>query len=394
MISKVEPCKVGNDNYARLANYIADTGHDGEKSLLHWCVGCADDDYLFSIQEVKDTQAINERTTKNKTYHLIVSFRPEDEPKLTPETFKAIELYFAKALGFEEHQRHCGVHKNTDNLHMHMAYNMIHPEKFTRHEPYRDFFKRDQVCREVELEFGLTVDNGRGQKQTMLEVGAAKMEAHTGHQSFESYAKSHKEQIMQSVATATSWEDVHKALSAYGMEILPHGNGLVIRDRSNPKKAKYAMKASVLDRSFSKKKLEERFGAYAKAQEKYQAERVYDTYTPREYSSENKASYADYKKQMLERKEALDSIQKDYEDKRKSLDEKWEVNREKIRNSGLEARAMRRLFRLAKKKEFQERYELKGEVFMQRASVKEKFPHTSWAKYKENVNGNTIAYER
>ena len=82
------------------------------------------------------------RTTREKTYHLIVSFRPEDEAKLTPETLKEIELEFAKSLGFEEHQRHCGVHKNTHNLHMHVAYNMIHPEKLARHEPFRDFRTR------------------------------------------------------------------------------------------------------------------------------------------------------------------------------------------------------------------------------------------------------------
>ena len=69
---------------------------------------------------------------------MLISFRPEDEARLTPEILNAIELRFADALGFGEHQRHCGVHQNTNNLHMYVAYNMIHPEKLTRHEPYRD----------------------------------------------------------------------------------------------------------------------------------------------------------------------------------------------------------------------------------------------------------------
>ncbi len=126
MISTRIPCKLENDNYGRLASYIADASHQGEKSLMSWCAGCwAGDDYELAMQEVADTQALNTRTTQPKTYHLVISFRPEDESKLTPEVFKAIEERFAQALGLSEHQRHCGVHVNTENLHMHIAYNMF-----------------------------------------------------------------------------------------------------------------------------------------------------------------------------------------------------------------------------------------------------------------------------
>ena len=126
MISKKVGISPKNDNYARLAEYIADAGHEGEKSLMHWCAGClGDDDYRDGIAEAMDVQAMNTRTKQSKTYHLVISFRPEDEAKLTPEVFKAIEERFAAALGYTEHQRHCGVHKNTANLHMHIAYNMI-----------------------------------------------------------------------------------------------------------------------------------------------------------------------------------------------------------------------------------------------------------------------------
>lgn len=93
-----------------------------EKCLFCWSAGCwAGDDYDLAIQEVLDTQALNTRTGKEKTYHLVVSFRPEDESCLTEETLKEMERRFAEVLGLSEHQRHCGVHVNTDNLHMHVA---------------------------------------------------------------------------------------------------------------------------------------------------------------------------------------------------------------------------------------------------------------------------------
>ncbi len=96
-----------------------------KSALWAWCEGMlGGDDYTEGIAEAKDVQARNIRAA-NKTYHLVISFRAEDEAKLTPEVYKAIEGQFAVALGYADHQRHCGVHQNTANLHMHVAYNML-----------------------------------------------------------------------------------------------------------------------------------------------------------------------------------------------------------------------------------------------------------------------------
>jgi hypothetical protein len=53
----------------------------------------------------------------------MASFRPEDEDKLTPQVLEEIETMLADALGFSGHQRHCGGHVNTNNMHLHVAYN-------------------------------------------------------------------------------------------------------------------------------------------------------------------------------------------------------------------------------------------------------------------------------
>ena len=67
---------------------------------MHWCAGCiADDDYNLAIEEVLATQNLNSRSQKNKTYHLMISFRPEDKSKFNPKIFKDIEREFASALG-------------------------------------------------------------------------------------------------------------------------------------------------------------------------------------------------------------------------------------------------------------------------------------------------------
>lgn len=126
MISKRIGIAPQNDNYARLATYIAAADNKEEKALMSWCAGClGGNGYAEGIAEAAHVQGMNTRATGAKTYHLVVSFRPEDETRLTQEDFMAMEERFAAALGWSGHQRHCGVHKNTGNIHMHIAYNML-----------------------------------------------------------------------------------------------------------------------------------------------------------------------------------------------------------------------------------------------------------------------------
>jgi hypothetical protein len=260
MISKRIHCKVENDNYGRLANYIADASHAGEKALASWCAGTySGDDYNLAIAEVLATQELNTRSTKEKTYHLVVSFRTEDEGKLTPDDYKAIEKRFAEALGLADHQRHCGIHKNTDNLHMHIAYNLIHPESLSRHEPFRDYKKRNALCRELEKEYGIAIDNGIAEQNAVkLSDQANKIEALKGEESFEGYVLRHHDSIMHGIEKAKSWSDVHEALATFSLELKTKGNGFIIKNQQG----KQSMKASKLDRRMSCLSLTKYFGAF------------------------------------------------------------------------------------------------------------------------------------
>jgi hypothetical protein len=195
MISRHISIRPQNDHYRRLASYIAAIGayaDQKEKPALTWCAGCQEgQDYAEGISEVEDTQALNTRARNNKTYHLVVSFRPEDAAKLTPEALREIEQRFAAALGLAEHPRHCAFHTDTQNPHVQVAYNLIHPEKLTRHEPFRDYSARDALCRELEKEYGLSVDNGREQGRAQSNERAVAVEAQRGEQSFVSYYWEH-----------------------------------------------------------------------------------------------------------------------------------------------------------------------------------------------------------
>lgn len=49
MIATRKDRKPENDNYRKLAEYIADTKNEGEKVLMYWSAGCGFSDYLAGI---------------------------------------------------------------------------------------------------------------------------------------------------------------------------------------------------------------------------------------------------------------------------------------------------------------------------------------------------------
>lgn len=259
MISTKQPSpKPRNDNYARLANYIADASHEGEKCLMAWSAGCmAGDDFQLGISEVLATQDCNTRTKKEKTYHLIVSFRPEDEAKLTEKDFKEIEERFAEVLGFEDHQRHCGIHNNTANPHMHVAYNMIHPEKKTRHAPYYDYWKRDELCRKLEKEYDIAIDPGRKQRK----------ELHC-------YLTDRKERILPAVKAAQSWEHVHATMALYGLQMTCKEDVQLTPFEGVGRGCRVA--GVEIHTSLSKTALEERLGAFETKKNFYQTMEAFE----------------------------------------------------------------------------------------------------------------------
>ena len=378
MISRRVPQQPENDNYRRLARYIAAADHHNEKSYMSWCAGCLGDDYALGIQEALDTQAMNRRSSKEKTYHLIVSFRPEDEARLTPEVFKAIEEEFAKELGFAEHQRHCGVHKNTNNLHMHVAYNMIHPERLIRHEPYRDFRKRDQVCRKLERRFGLAIDNGRGVQKDgpQLHDLAAMVEAHTGQESFERYAKDRRGIILESLDHASSWEDLQGSLSRAGMRIAPHGNGLVLQDVHNERRA---VKASAVDREMSMARLAKKFGPYVAAQGLYPEEERYKA-KPLHRGAERGELYQEYQAGRESWLAALDTVATERNAKIEALRARWESQRRGIRQQFV-GREQRHLLKASRFREIEERLGIQQVARAEQKQVRAETPYSSWTDY-------------
>ncbi|WP_119309769.1 TraI/MobA(P) family conjugative relaxase [Cohaesibacter haloalkalitolerans] len=243
-----------------LIRYIADAKEKGEKLESFWMTNCDAGTELkdidFAIIEINATQGMNQTSKADPNYHLVVSFAEGEKPDI--DVLKDIEKEFADALGFSDHQRVIGTHKNTDNFHMHIMFNKVHPETLKMHTPYRDYKILQETCMVLEKRYGLRPEKGREEKKERINSRAQDMEGFTWEKSFSTFLKERKDLLIKMRETSSSWADFHEKLDRLGVSIKARGNGLVFVENQSGTREK----ASIVDRSFSKAALEKTFGPF------------------------------------------------------------------------------------------------------------------------------------
>jgi hypothetical protein len=240
----------------KLGQYVLDDPHAGEKVAWAHATNCHADDLGIAVKEIMATQALNKTARTDLNYHLVVSFPAGERP--TREQLENIEQELCDAIGMGDHQRIAAVHQNTDNWHMHVAINRVHPQTLRAIEPHQDYPKMQAACIELEIKHDLTRDNHGRAAERSLRGKAADMEAHSGRISFARWmAENAAAPIIARSAAARSWSDLHAAMADYGLVIKPRGAGLIISADDRVR-----IKASAIDRSLSIKALTDRFGPY------------------------------------------------------------------------------------------------------------------------------------
>jgi len=373
-----------NDNYRALALYVAGIGEVNDKVLTKWTAGCQIDDFYGDLKEVEAVQAKNTRSRKNKTYHLMVSWRPEDQAKLTPEIFQAIEREFAAALGLGEHQRQAGVHQNTDHIHLHVAYNLIHPEKYTRQSPFRDFVALNRVCRAMEEKYGLVVDNGleeqNGQAKPKVLTKVKSIEAQSGRESLFSYVQRHKPELAAALGTAENWAETHASFLKYGLALKPAGNGLAIKDSFG----KHSVKASDMERSWSKASLEKRFGPFElPPPDLLKTVKVIETYTaaPLLKGPETDKLYAVFQEEMRQRKVALEAVALENRRRYEELLASWRKKRQELKKLPMFKRDRRGVEEELRCRAGENLNCLREATRARRQAIRAALPYTTWKAY-------------
>ncbi|MEQ9345663.1 MAG: TraI/MobA(P) family conjugative relaxase [Thalassospira sp.] len=311
------------DNYTRLGEYIAAAEEKGEKLHQFWIRNCDAgtniEDLDLALLEIEAVRR-QKPDIADKTYHLVVSFRPGEQDRLTKTDLMAIEAEYAKALGYGDHQRVAGTHINTDNFHMHIAFNKVHPETLKVVTPHRDFKILAKVSREMEKKYGLAIDpgmtDGKERDPYKLSPAARNYEAHTWQESFQRHVLKHREEILVGLTKAKNWQEAQEVLAEYDISLKLRGNGMVLMSPDGQ-----AIKASQLDRSCSKMKLEERFGMFKAQQGK----------RPRKGSHQARTRHR-YKLRPLARHRNTPALWRRYLNKRKILPRQPSLRARALRN--------------------------------------------------------------
>lgn len=255
MIVKHVPMKsVRKSNFAELSHYLSDPQDRNERVGDVRIANCHSDELADAALEVMATQARNTRAEGDKTYHLILSFRAGENP--SADILAEIEQRICAGLGFGEHQRVSAVHHDTDNLHIHVAINKIHPSRLTMQEPFRAYRTLAELCATLEAEHGLERDNHQARKRG-AENRAADMEHAGGIESLLGWVK---RECLPQIQGAKSWAELHQVMHDNGLALRERGNGFVIEAGDDT-----MVKASSVSRDLSKAKLEARLGAFQPA---------------------------------------------------------------------------------------------------------------------------------
>jgi Relaxase/Mobilisation nuclease domain/Large polyvalent protein-associated domain 7 len=252
MISKKVGMKTPEKSrFGKLVAYLLDP--QGKKTRVGevTITNCVSTDTTWAVREIAATQRLNARAKSDRTYHLLISLRAGENPDA--KTLRVIEERFCKELGYAEHQRVSVIHHDTDNVHIHVAINKIHPKTLTLHDPVRDYKKRSKLCAILEHELGLAQDNHqRGQTR------GNDVTPKSGQESFQAWLQRHA----QGFIDATSWEEFHGIADAHGVRLELRANGFVFTHR----RSLVRVKASSIDRRLGKAALEARLGTFIPAE--------------------------------------------------------------------------------------------------------------------------------
>ncbi len=166
-----------------------------------------------------------------------------------------------------EHLTMCALHKDTDNYHLHVVLNRVHPATYRVTDRGWSRIRAHRALAEIERVQGWEPEAGAryvcredgkivrrsNDSQATLRARTRDREIAAGEKSCERIAMEH---AAPRVFGAESWQQVHDDLSLIGMRYELKGSGAVLWVGQQP------IKASSIGREFSKTRMEQRLGAY------------------------------------------------------------------------------------------------------------------------------------
>ena len=300
IFSKVENPKKSSTKAARVSgvvDYITAPENDKEmeKCVYHEAVNFISDDLKSQTAEMV---ALAQEAVKSKDpiEHFVISWKSNERP--TPEQAREAAAILIKQCGLVGHQYVIALHDDTDNMHLHIAVNRVHPDtcKVVKINKGFDREAGHQAIAIIEKVQGWSVEtNARyrtndmaeliidpatkrpqiftaGEKPLQPTTKAQAMEIQTGQKSAQRICI---EEAAPIIAQATSWKELHANMAAAGFEYRRDGSGAKVYVGG------IGVKASDVDRKASFGNLQKRLGPYQPPQEIKPNE--YHHHTPKPY---------------------------------------------------------------------------------------------------------------
>jgi hypothetical protein len=253
-----------------LCDYIAGAGggHESEKVEHRGSVNLLNSTHDEQVQEIGDLAEVGKRSPQ-PVQHWIFSWQEGEQPT-AGQVDEAVRVFLAE-LGLGEHQALYALHRDTDNWHLHLAVNRVHPETekvvtvnrgFDLEVAHRALARiehaqgwgrerlgRYRITGGGAVERATSARNRAGQPRGRVRDG----EIRSGEKSAQRIAIEEAAPILRQART---WPALHRELASKGMRIEAKGSGAVVWV------GPIAVKASVAGRDCSMAALERRLGEY------------------------------------------------------------------------------------------------------------------------------------
>ena len=272
IVKKVKSSKIKSKaaSIRDLADYIRapEKVNPAEKVMHAGGRGFISDSHAAQREEMIALAAEAVRS-KNPVNHYIMSWREGEQPG--PAQIEEAVSIFVEELGVQAHQAIYALHKDTDNLHLHIAINRVHPDTLKCVEINRGFdieaahraiarieheqgWQREQNGRYQVLENGeLGREHNDPGKARQPDQRQRDMEHRTGAKSAERIAIEEGAPIIKRSQT---WAQLHHELARKGMRYEKTGSGATLFV------GEVGVKASSADRAASLSRLQKRLGPY------------------------------------------------------------------------------------------------------------------------------------
>jgi len=268
--SKNAPPKSKAYNVRALVDYIAgpNAGGDGEKIEHRGAMNVLALDHEGQVQEMIDLAEVAKRSPQ-PVQHWILSWREGEHP--TPAQADAAVATFVREMGLADHQVVYALHRDTENYHLHLAVNRVHPETekvvtvnngfdhevahraIARIELEQRWLREDRGLFVVRADGELERARSRDDRQRQPTTRARDFEHRTGERSAQRIAA---EVAAPIIRAARNWGDLHQALGREGLRFERKGSGAILWVGDEP------VKASTAGRECSMAALSKRLGDF------------------------------------------------------------------------------------------------------------------------------------